>query len=285
MTDKHGNDVLAASSTVDNQPAPMNPDDPDNFYTIDFGTIQHPEHAKLVIDGWQDINSKIYLSSIQIQPYIELVDQNGQWVKVRSFGMPAGDLKAMIVDLSGLFRSSDHRVRLHLGIKKAQVWVFDRIRLDDSAPVPVTMQQLQATSADLQFGGHAIQSMVNRDHRIIATDEVQPLQPTWYGYGNFTRYGDILPLITQRDDKYALLNYADRLEVTYPVPMPPQAGMRRGFVLMVDNYYKEFKEYKYLEPLPFHGMSDYPYPATETYPTDADHTQYREEYNTRVVAP
>lgn len=285
VIDKHGNDVLAASSTVDNTPAPMDPDDPDNYYTIDFGNIQHPEYAKLVIDGWQDINSKIYLSTIQIQPYVELVDQNGQWVKVRNFGMPAGDLKAMVVDLSNLFLSSDHRIRLHLGIKKAQVWVFDRIRLDDSAPVPVKMQQLQATSADLQFGGHAIQSMVNRDHRLIATDEVQTFQPTWQGYGNFTRYGDILPLITQRDDKFALLNYADRLEITYPVPLPPQAGMTRGFVLMVDNYYKEFKDYKYLEPLPFHGMSDYPYPSIETYPTDEEHNLYRQLYNTRIVAP
>lgn len=285
VTDKHGNDVLAASSTVDNKPAPMNPDDPDNYYTIDFGTIQHPEHAKLVIDGWQDINSKIYLSTIQIQPYIELVDQNGQWVKVRAFGMPAGDLKAMVVDLSNLFLSSDHRIRLHMGIKKAQVWVFDRIRLDDSAPVSVSMQQLQATSAELQFGGHAIQSMVNRDHRIIATDEVQPLIPAYFGYGNFTRYGDVLPLITQRDDKYALLNYADKVEVTFPVPMPPQPGMTRGFVLLVDNYYKEFKDYKYLEPLPFHGMSDYPYPATESYPMDEEHNLYRQLYNTRVVAP
>ena len=285
VIDKHGNDVLAASSAVDNSPAPMNPDDPDNYYTIDFGTIQHPEHAKLVIDGWQDINSKIYLSTIQIQPYIELVDQNGQWVKVRAFGMPAGDLKAMIVDLSNLFLSSDHRIRLHLGIKKAQVWVFDRIRLDDSAPVAVSMQQLQATSANLQFGGQAIQSMVNRDHRIIATDEVQPLIPTYFGYGNFTRYGDVLPLITQRDDKYALLNYADKVEVTFPVPMPPQPGMTRGFVLLVDNYYKEFKDYKYLEPLPFHGMSDYPYPATESYPTDEEHNLYRQLYNTRIVAP
>ncbi|SNB46427.1 DUF2341 domain-containing protein [Geobacter sp. DSM 9736] len=283
--DKHGDDVLSSLIAVDDNRAPMNPDDPDNFYTLDFGTIQHPEYAKLVIDGWQDINSKIYLSTIQIQPYVEVLDASGAWVKVKSFGMPAGDLKTMVVDLSNKFLTSDHRVRVHLGIKKAQVWVIDRIRLDDSAPVAATIQQLQASSADLQYGGHAIQSMVNRDHRLIATDEAQPLKPTYFGYGMFTRYGEVASLVTQRDDKYVLMNYADRLELTYPVPLPPKTGMQRGFVLMVDNYYKEFKDYKYLEPLPFHGMSDYPYPATESYPTDDDHNQYRLLYNTREFKP
>jgi hypothetical protein len=196
--------------------------------------------------------------------------------------MPAGDLKTMVVDISGLFLSADNRIRLHLGIKKAQVWVFDRIRLDDSAPVNVTIQQLQASSADLQVGGQAIKSMTSINSRIITSDELLPIKPDFFGYGNFTRLGDVKALVTQRDDKYVVMNYADKLELTFPEPLPPQPGMTRGFVLKVDNYYKEFKEYKYVEPLPFHGMSDYPYPATETYPTDPDHTQYRFEYNTRT---
>jgi hypothetical protein len=73
--------------------------------------------------------------------------------------------------------------------------------------------------------------------------------------------------------------------LTFPALSPPPAGMTRGFILKADNYYKEFKEYKYLEPLPFHGMSDYPPLAPEAYPTDADHNQYRLQYNTREVLP
>ena len=34
-------------------------------------------------------------------------------------------------------------------------------------------------------------------------------------------------------------------------------------------------------PLPFHSMSRYPYPSTEHFPIDAEHTQYQSEYNTR----
>ena len=175
--------------------------------------------------------------------------------------------------------------RLHLGIKKAQVWVIDRISLDDSAPVNVTVQELTASSADLEQGGHAIQEMNTERHRIFASDVSMPPHPDYYGYGNFTRYGEVEELLTGRDDKYVIMNYADRLDLSFPALPAPQPGVARGFILKADNYYKEFKEYKYLEPLPFHGMSDYPPPAPEAYPTDEDHNQYRLLYNTRVVSP
>jgi hypothetical protein len=36
-------------------------------------------------------------------------------------------------------------------------------------------------------------------------------------------------------------------------------------------------------PLPFHGMSKYPYPANEKYPKTDAHRRYQREYNTRHV--
>jgi hypothetical protein len=40
-----------------------------------------------------------------------------------------------------------------------------------------------------------------------------------------------------------------------------------------------------VDPLPFHGMSRFPYPSSERYPDDPDHLRYRLEYNTRHVGP
>jgi hypothetical protein len=37
----------------------------------------------------------------------------------------------------------------------------------------------------------------------------------------------------------------------------------------------------FVEPLPFHGMSAYPYGADEHYPDDDLHRAYRREWNTR----
>jgi hypothetical protein len=36
-----------------------------------------------------------------------------------------------------------------------------------------------------------------------------------------------------------------------------------------------------VEPLPFHGMSQYPYPPNERFPDTERHRRYRAEYNTR----
>ena len=39
-----------------------------------------------------------------------------------------------------------------------------------------------------------------------------------------------------------------------------------------------------VEPLPFQGMSAYPYAATERYPQTPAHLEYLARYNTRIVS-
>jgi hypothetical protein len=66
---------------------------------------------------------------------------------------------------------------------------------------------------------------------------------------------------------------------------PPSPGSTRDFLLKVDGWAKDrdpntaFSES--VEPLPFHGMSRYPYPPGEHYPRDAVHDGYQRAYNTR----
>jgi hypothetical protein len=66
-------------------------------------------------------------------------------------------------------------------------------------------------------------------------------------------------------------------------PLP--AGWRRDFLLKVDGWAKDADANtafsQSVEPLPFHAMSRYPYPAGERFPDDALHRLYREYYNTR----
>ena len=38
-----------------------------------------------------------------------------------------------------------------------------------------------------------------------------------------------------------------------------------------------------VEPLPFHGMSNYPYGEEESYPRDKLHKEYLDRYNTRRI--
>jgi len=283
-TDQNGVDVLPAVSAPDNNPASIDLNGL-NYYTLDFGTIQRPEHAKLLIDGWSVYSVKKYTSAVTIQPYVELVDQNGNWVKVASMGTIAGDLKTMVVDLSGLFLSSDHRIRVHLGIRKGSRWVVDRFRLDDSAPVAINLQEISAVSGNLLMGGAAIQTMGTLHSRIIASDVNLPVLESGLAFGSFTRYGEVGDLLTTRDDKFVVMRHGDRIDLAFPSPGQPQPGQVRGLVFKVDMWYKTLTTSNQVEPLPFHGMSDYPPPAPEAYPTDADHEQYLIDYNTREFLP
>jgi len=66
---------------------------------------------------------------------------------------------------------------------------------------------------------------------------------------------------------------------------PVPAGWRRDFLLLVDGWAKDADANtaygQTVEPLPFHGMSAYPYPKEENFPADATHQRYRRDYLTR----
>jgi hypothetical protein len=69
-------------------------------------------------------------------------------------------------------------------------------------------------------------------------------------------------------------------------PVPPVAhGKERSFVLVVDGWAKDQDPNtaysQTVEPLPFQGMSAYPYPAGEAFPDTPELRAWRKEYNTR----
>ena len=78
----------------------------------------------------------------------------GEWEVARVFGPPKADRKRMAIDLSGLFKSDDHRVRIHIGQSYYSTWILDRVMLDDSPQVPYTMTEVAAVEADLHFKGN-----------------------------------------------------------------------------------------------------------------------------------
>ena len=94
------------------------------------------------------------------------------------------------------------------------------------------------------------------------------------------------PLLTDLDDKFVIFGGGDELRLKFSGSVPKGDGITRRFLLFSHGYYKDFKENsvipKTVAPLPFSSMSNFPYdPSAENYPTDADHTQYLLDYNTR----
>ena len=100
-----------------------------------------------------------------------------------------------------------------------------------------------------------------------------------------------MTLLGEVDDRFVIMGSGD--EVTSAVRRRQRcralaSGWRRDFLLLVDGWAKDrdpntaFSQT--VEPLPFHGMSRYPYPAEERYPDTEFHRGYRREYNAARLA-
>jgi hypothetical protein len=105
--------------------------------------------------------------------------------------------------------------------------------------------------------------------------------------GNYTRYGTVDNLLIDPDDRMVIMGSGDEVRMRFNArDLPPlPAGWKRDFLLLVDGWAKDADANtaysQTVLPLPFHGMSRYPYPEGEHYPQDQPHQDYLREYNTR----
>ena len=107
--------------------------------------------------------------------------------------------------------------------------------------------------------------------------------------GDYSRFGEVNELLLDDDDRFVIFGRGDEVALEFDsLALPPLAtGQTRTFVLRSVGFCKDADFYSAhsdrVEPLPFHGMSGYPYPPNERYPDDDFHTRYRRQWNTRRV--
>ena len=108
--------------------------------------------------------------------------------------------------------------------------------------------------------------------------------------GNYTRYGDVRELLTGADDEYVIFGSGDEVAAEFDpsgLPALPQ-GWVRDYFFYANGFDKDMDFYAAhgdtVDPLPFHTLVPYPYPAGTGYPEDARHLQYNLEYNIRPVS-
>jgi hypothetical protein len=105
--------------------------------------------------------------------------------------------------------------------------------------------------------------------------------------GQYTRFGDCLELLDEIDDRFVIMGSGDCLTLRFPAEGLPELpeGWRRDWLVFLDGWAKDRDPNSInaleVEPLPFHGMSGYPYAETEAFPTDEVHERWRGEWNTR----
>ena len=299
VVDERGRDISKYVAEIDRNYAPVprienypGYADPHSV-VIDVGEIPPEGRAQLVLHGYTDYfdsttaHSAYYSSIEAIVPYIEVADGKGGWVrKSDSIGLPAGLPKTIVVDMSGMFPSSDHRVR----ITNSMEIYWDRILVNTfGGGAAMRITTLNPDRATIEFAGYPLELRKSPEdydyNRRSRSDAFRS------HIGNYTRYGEVTTLMNSPDDMFAVMASGDGVSAEFNATRLPELprGWQRTFLVYADGYEKAMETYTpfsdTVEPLPFHGMSRFPYPASERYPDDPDHLRYRLEYNTRHIGP
>jgi Tfp pilus assembly protein PilF len=261
---------------------------------LDFGNAAPDNRAVLILSGWVDwADGSTFLAAAQedprglIFPSIQVKDAAGHWTTVvDDMGIPAGKPKTIAVDLTGKFPSSSREVRIVTNL----CLYWDEIFLGENPDAPVVaMTAIDPAFADLRFRGFSTPT-IHPQRKLPESFDYQrrmPLSMWNQTPGFYTRYGDVTPLATAIDDRMIVMGSGDEIRLVFPAgSLPPvKAGWRRDFLLFVDGWAKDGDANtafsRTVDPLPFHGMSSYPYPPTERYPNTLLHRKYQDTYNIR----
>jgi len=254
-----------------------------------------------------------------ISPYLEALDATGKWRRVvDDMGFPAGGPRTMTAVLTG---------KLPLGTKKVRITTnlqiyWDSILIDrtpqpygDSerrwegrhpersrssggakdppriATIPTRVALVPLTRADLQFHGFPLKIEGSPPGNVqYIYETVSATGPYTRPAGTYTRYGDVLRLLTATDDKLAVFGSGDEVRLDFDpstLPALPQHWVRDYF-FAANGYEKDMDFYaaegNYVAPLPFLSMGEYPYPGKKSFPLDDAHLNYLLEYNTRHMS-
>ena len=263
---------------------------------LDLGDVPDGETVTLFLTGWIfPTDTSINVSLFQnprinpVFPSMQVQDAVGNWETVIDIiGLPAGKNKTMAIDLTGKFLSDDRRVKISTDMQI--YWDEAFVSVGDDGNLPIQVTELPPDRADLHYRGFSkMYRPTPHAPHLFDYDEVTTTGQWRDLRGHYTRFGDVTPLLQSVDDMYVIMNAGDEMTVEFDADkLPPlQNGWVRSFILYSDGWDKDGDintlHSQTVEPLPFHGMSAYPYPEGESYPNDPVQLRHRLEYNTRRV--
>jgi hypothetical protein len=267
-----------------------------NDLIIDPGNIDVSGRLFLFMNGWifpTDASINVAISqSDEIKvtpPLIQVLNKNGEWQTVISNpGFPMGKDKTVITDLSGKFLTKDHRIRIRTNMEI----YWDQIFFAEDIPdAQVVRSVLYPSGADLHYRGFSESFRKGSRYGPHWFDySVVEKGPKWRDLtGNYTRFGDVLPLLSDSDNKYIITNAGDETTVEFNATiLPPLVkGWKRDFLIRSVGWVKDGDLNtafgNTVLPLPFHGMKSYPPSESDKYPDNPGLQKYNREYNTRKV--
>jgi tetratricopeptide (TPR) repeat protein len=297
--DDHGHDVLSRIARLDREY-------PDDFklqsirgyaenheltMKLDAGS---PARVKLLLTGWTDYAwSSDNLAASQsgkslTLPALQVKDKQGNWrTVIENVGIPVGRPQTIVVDLTGKFLSANRDVRI---VTNMRIY-WDQILVDTSpGNFPMQLTRLDPAVANLHWRGFSLEhSPDGRQPLTYDYKQVLFTSPWKVMTGRYTREGDVRELVAATDDMFVISRPGDELSLSFAADkLPPlPRGWTRTFLLYADGFSKEMDinsaSPDQVGPLPFHGMSRYPYAWPERYPLTERRRRYLETYNTRIV--
>jgi hypothetical protein len=263
-----------------------------------------------------------------IPPYVEALigndatgnekDRNEKWKRVvDDMGFPAGGPRTMTADLTGKLPLGTRKIRITTNL---QVY-WDSILVDRAQQVAGGCQEAGPSTgaknalarndkgtcgeeraatritrvplvhADLEFHGYPLKIEGTPPGNVqYIYEKVSATGPYTRPSGTYTRYGDVLPLLTATDDKLVVFGSGDEVQLDFDpsnLPALPK-GWVRDYFFAANGYEKDMDFYaaegNYVAPLPFLRMGEYPYTPKQSFPLDDAHLNYLLEYNTRHMS-
>lgn len=266
-----------------------------HWLELDFGAAAPDGEALLVLHGWVDwADGSTFLATAQggagptlVMPHLQVRDERGDWVTViEDMGLPAGKPKTIVVELAGKWLSASRQVRI---VTSLCVYWDEVFLATDTAPPPARLTRLSPAAADLRFRGFSglVQHPERKQPELFVYAE-RRFASMWNPTpGLYTRYGDVRELLDTVDDRFVIFGSGDEVALEFAAAgLPPLPdGWRRDWLLYVDGWAKDgdanTAHSQTVGPLPFHGMSGYPYGEGEAYPQTEEHRRYVEEWLTR----
>jgi Tfp pilus assembly protein PilF len=263
---------------------------------IDPGNLTGTEDIILYLNGWlfptdASINVAISQSSetYTFPPRLQVIDNQGNWKTViENISFPMGKNKYIILDLSDKFLSEDYRVKITTTMQIYWDYIFFSL---DEKEIPLEVHTLLPNSADLHYRGFS--RMYRKGGRYgpfwfdYSKVSTEPLWRDLIGY--YTRYGDVRELLLEPDSKYIISNAGDEITLGFESNSLPElsSGWKRDFIIYTNGWLKDgdlnTAAGQTVDPLPFRGMTRYPYGPEESYPTDKEYEDYVKKYNTRYI--
>ena len=227
-----------------------------------------------------------------ISPYVEALEANDKWVRViDDMGFPAGGPRTMTADLTGKLPPGTKKIRITTNL---QIY-WDNILISrtpqDSNARNVRLTPVPLARANLDFHGFPLKIEGTPPGNVqYIYEKVSATGPYTRPAGTYTRYGDVLPLLTALDDRLVVFGSGDEVRLDFdPSKLPVLSqGWVRDYFFAANGYEKDMDFYaaegNFVAPLPFLRMGDYPYPPGQSFPLDDAHVNYLLEYNTRHVS-